>query len=149
MFAFIYLLVAHALITAMMTGIIWFVQVVHYPLFPLAGGVNYPLYQRRHEGGISRVVVPLMLVELATAIALLFVFPAGISRSLFYLSLVLLLVNWLSTFLLQVPQHRRLETGFEMAAWQALCRTNWVRTISWSIRVVILLLILSRQLGSV
>jgi hypothetical protein len=149
MFAFIYLLVAHSLITAMMTGIIWFVQVVHYPLFPLAGGANFPLYQRRHESGITRVVVPLMLVELATAIALLFVFPAGISRSLFYLSLVLLLINWLSTFLLQVPQHRRLKAGFDIAAWQVLYRSNWVRTISWSIRVIILLLILARQLSLV
>ena len=149
MFAFIYLLVAHALITAMMTGIIWFVQIAHYPLFPLASGVNYPLYQRRHELGISRVVVPLMGVELATAVALFFIFPAGISRSLFYLSVALLVINWISTFLLQVPQHRRLESGFEFAAWQALYRTNWVRTFSWSIRVIILLLILARQLSRV
>jgi hypothetical protein len=145
MFGFVYLLLAHAVITAMLTGIIWFVQMVHYPLFPLAGSQNYPIYQRRHEQGISRVVAPLMVVETATAIVLLFLFPIGVSRSLFYLTLVLLLINWLSTFLLQVPQHRILEHGFHIEAWQTLCRTNWVRTLSWTLRIIILLLILTRQ----
>jgi hypothetical protein len=142
---FFNLLLAHSFVTAMMTGIIWFVQLVHYPLFPLASGQNYPLYHRRHEQGITRVVVPLMLAELVTAVGLLFRFPAGVSRSLFYLSLVLLAILWLSTFALQVPQHRRLESGFEFAAWQALARTNWVRTLIWSLRLAILFLILGRQ----
>src|SRR5215475_6239645 len=106
MFSFVYLLLAHALITAMLAGIIWFVQVVHYPLFPLAGGQNYPIYQRRHEQGITRIVVPLMIVESVTAVALIIRFPVGVSRSLFYLTLVLLVINWVSTFFLQVPQHR-------------------------------------------
>jgi hypothetical protein len=145
MFSFVDLLLAHALVTAMLTGIIWFVQVVHYPLFPLAGGQNYPLYQRRHEQGITRIVVPLMIVETLTAIALIIRFPAGVSRSLFYLTLVLLVINWLSTFLLQVPQHRVLELGFNIDAWQNLCRTNWVRTLTWTLRLIILLLILTRQ----
>jgi hypothetical protein len=145
MFGFVYLLLAHAVITAMLVGIIWFVQIVHYPLFPLAGGQNYPLYQRRHEQGISRIVAPLMVVETLTAVVLLFLFPVGVSRSLFYLSLALILINWLSTFLLQVPQHRVLENGFHIDAWQTLCRTNWVRTLAWTLRLVILLLILTRQ----
>lgn len=145
MLSFFNLLVAHTLITAMMTGIIWFVQIAHYPLFPLAGGHNYPLYQRTHERGITRVVVPLMVLESVTAIVLVFRFPAGISRSLFYLTLALLAILWLSTFFLQVPQHRQLESGFDVDAWKILCRTNWVRTITWSLRAWILFLIVVRQ----
>ena len=142
MFSFVYVLLAHALITAMLAGIIWFVQIVHYPLFPLAGGQNYVLYQRRHEQGITRVVMPLMVVESVTAVVLIIKFPVGVSRSLFYLTLVLLIINWLSTFLLQVPQHRIL---FHIGAWQTLSRTNWVRTLTWTLRLVILMLILTRQ----
>lgn len=145
MFSFVYVLLAHVLITAMLAGIIWFVQIVHYPLFPLAGGQNFALYQRRHEQGITRVVVPLMIVESVTAVALIIKFPVGVSRSLFYLTLVLLLINWLSTLLLQVPQHRILENGFHIGAWQTLSRTNWVRTLTWTLRLIILLLILTRQ----
>jgi hypothetical protein len=145
MFSFAYLLLAHALVTAMLTGIIWFVQIVHYPLFPLAGGQNYPLFQRRHEQGITRVVAPLMIVESLTGIAVIILFPVGVSRSLFYLTLVLLLINWLSTFFLQVPQHRILEHGFNYSAWQTLAKTNWVRTLTWTMRIIILLIILTRQ----
>ena len=145
MISFFNLLVAHTTITAMLTGIIWFVQIAHYPLFPLAGGQNYPIFQRTHERGITRIVVPLMVLEFVTAIVLLLRFPVGVSRSLFYLTIALLVIIWLSTFLLQVPQHRRLETGFTFEAWQALQRTNWVRTIAWSIRVWILFLIVGRH----
>jgi hypothetical protein len=143
--SFFNLLVAHALVSAMMTGIIWFVQIVHYPLFPLANGQNYPLYQRTHERGITRVIVPLMIVELITAIILIVRFPTGVSRSLFYLTLALLVIIWLSTFLLQVPQHRRLESGFNVLAWQALVRTNWVRTMAWTLRTWILFTLVVRQ----
>lgn len=139
------LLIAHSLITAMMTGVIWFVQIAHYPLFPLAGGANYPLYQRHHERGIGRVVAPLMLGELLTGIIVVIRFPPVVSRSLFQLSLALLLVVWTSTFALQIPQHRRLEAGFDVQAWQTLGRTNWIRTIAWSLRLIILFLILIRR----
>ena len=145
MLNFFNLLVAHALVTSALTGIIWFVQIVHYPLFPLASGQNYPLYHRTHERGITRVVVPLMIVESLTAIILLLRFPAGVSRSLFYLALALLAIIWLSTFLLQLPQHRNLEQGFNVIAWQTLSRTNWVRTIAWSLRLWILFLLIARQ----
>jgi hypothetical protein len=145
MLVFYRLLVAHSFITAMMTGAIWFVQIVHYPLFPLAGGANYPLYQRHHERGIARVVIPFMLAELLTGVILVIRFPPVVSRSLFQLSLVLLLGIWISTFFLQIPQHRRLETGFDIQAWQTLRRTNWVRTICWSLRLIILFLILIRR----
>ena len=145
MLNFFNLLVAHALVSAMMTGVIWFVQIVHYPLFPLASGQNYPLYHRTHERGITRVIVPLMIVELLTAIILVIRFPAGVSRSLFHLTLALLVIIWLSTFLLQIPQHRRLEHGFNVIAWQTLGRTNWVRTIAWSVRLWILFLLIARQ----
>jgi hypothetical protein len=145
MFSLLNLLLAHALVTAMMTGVIWFVQIVHYPLFPLAGGASYPLYQRHHERGIARVVVPLMLAELVSGVILVVRFPPVVSRSLFQLSLLLLLAIWISTFLLQVPQHRRLETGFDVQAWQTLGRTNWIRTIAWSLRLLILFLILIRR----
>ncbi len=142
MFSFFRFLIAHSFITAMMTGVIWFVQIVHYPLFPLAGGVNYPLYQRHHERGITRVVVPLMIAELLTALVVVIRYPPVVSRSLFQLSLILLVVIWISTFFLQVPQHRRLESGFDVGAWQTLRRTNWIRTICWSLRLAILFMIL-------
>lgn len=55
-----------------MTGSIWFVQIVHYPLMDAVGPENYNEYHRRHQNRTSYVVGPVMLFELATAIALLY-----------------------------------------------------------------------------
>ncbi|HEX2205610.1 MAG TPA: hypothetical protein VHG91_20025 [Longimicrobium sp.] len=46
---------------------------------------------------------------------------------------------WLSTALLQVPMHGRLERGFDAAAHRRLVATNWVRTVAWTARGVLLL----------
>jgi len=48
-------------------------------------------------------------------------------------------VIWMSTWLWQVPAHRRLEAGFDAAAHLRLTRTNWVRTAAWTARSVIAL----------
>jgi hypothetical protein len=52
-------------------------------------------------------------------------------------SLGLIGVNWLSTAIVQVPLHRRLEQGFEAGAHGRLVATNWVRTGAWTARGVL------------
>ncbi|HLP84297.1 MAG TPA: hypothetical protein VK157_08100, partial [Phycisphaerales bacterium] len=52
-----------------------------------------------------------------------------------------LLVNWLSTFLWQVPLHARLQRG-ETDAINTLIRSNWLRTVCWTIRAVLACLML-------
>jgi hypothetical protein len=54
----------------------------------------------------------------------------------------LLLLIWISTILLQVPQHRRLQAGFDPAVHRRLVSTNWLRTIFWSARAAIALALL-------
>ena len=108
------LLVTQILATAMMTGIIWFVQFVHYPLFlkvPLEGFVSY---EQSHTVRTGLVVAPLMLLEMGTAIGLvgLSLFSgekttAGLSP-LHLGALGCLLLIWASTFLIQVPLHQLL-----------------------------------------
>ena len=46
--------------------------------------------------------------------------------------------------LLQVPQHRILEGGFDPAAHRFLVSSNWVRTIAWTARGVVALFLLAR-----
>ena len=55
-----------------------------------------------------------------------------ISRAV--VGLVLLVGIHASTILLQVPAHRRLSTGFDAGVHRRLVRTNWVRTVGWSLR---------------
>jgi uncharacterized membrane protein len=143
-----WVVVVHLAATGVMIGVIWFVQVVHYPLMALVGRDGYPAYQAAHQRGTTFVVVPPMLLELATG-AWLALRPAPfLSASAAWTGLALLAVAWLSTFFLQVPQHRRLEAGFDAAAHRRLVRDNWIRTAAWTLRGVLLLAYLSRILVS-
>ncbi len=58
--------------TLTMFGVIWFVQVVHYPLFARVGADGFAHYASLHATRTTWVVAPPMLVELATSVALLY-----------------------------------------------------------------------------
>ncbi len=57
-----------------MVGVIWFVQVVHYPLFSRVGDSGFAAYSGAHSRLTGFVVGPPMLVEAATAVALVIPF---------------------------------------------------------------------------
>ena len=68
-----------AFATFAMTGLIWCVQLVHYPLFRAVGEPGYAAYQDAHMRLTTLVVGPLMLLEAATALWLLLDRPAFVS----------------------------------------------------------------------
>ena len=133
---------AHAASTLMMTGVIWFVQIVHYPLLRFADSERFTEFSAAYQGRTTWVVLPLMLVELGTALYLV-IRPSEGTRALAIAGLVLLGVIWLSTAFLQVPLHRHLESGLSERAIEALVMGNWLRTICWSARSVIALRLLA------
>ena len=64
-----------------MFGLIWFVQIVHYPLFGLVGVSGFPTYQAAHQSRTTFVVFPLMLVEFVTSVVIAWsVLAAGAGR---------------------------------------------------------------------
>ena len=131
--------VAHAAATLFMTGVIWFVQVVHYPLFGRVGAAEFRAYEREHARRTGWVVGPAMVVELLLALAL-----AARGGVLAWAGLALLGVIWASTAFVQVPLHRRLERGADTAARRRLVRTNWIRTAAWTARAVIATVVAAR-----
>ena len=132
-------LLVHVAATVFMVGLIWFVQVVHYPLFGRVGEDGFAAYSTAHSRLTGLVVGPPMLVEAATAVALVVRPPQGVSFLVPLLGLVLLAVVWLSTAFLQSPQHGVLGRGFVANAHRFLVRTNWIRTICWSGRGLLVL----------
>ena len=131
------LLLAQAAATLILVGVIWIVQLVHYPLFALADPTTFPEMATRHQRAISLIVVPLMLVELAGAIALLVWRPSAIPMWSALGGLVLVVAVWLVTFLVQVPQHEMLLGGHDATVVAALVAGNWWRTALWSARGVL------------
>jgi uncharacterized membrane protein len=132
-------LAVHAAATWFMVGVIWFVQIVHYPLFAGVGASGFEAYSGLHQRLTGYVVVPAMLIELVTAALIAAAPPAGIGRGWALAGLALVLLVWGSTFLLQVPCHRRLSRGFDAAVHRRLVRTNLLRAVLWSARGVLAL----------
>ncbi len=133
------LLLSHLAATLLMLGVIWFVQVVHYPLFAKTGGADFRAYEQRHTSLTTWVVAPPMLVEGITALLLFWFKPPGVSSWQLAIGLALLSVIWLSTAFVQVPCHNVLSGGFDLVVHQRLVRTNWIRTAAWSLRGLLVL----------
>lgn len=125
------------LTTTLMTGLIWFVQVVHYPLFNQVGAESFVNYEEKHTFRTGLVVVPIMLTELGTTVALWFFRPEFVSLSATHWLIGLTFLIWLSTFMLQVPQHTKLIRQFEESSYHKLVKTNWIRTIGWTIKTLV------------
>ncbi len=127
--------------TLVMTGIIWFVQIVHYPLFFKVGEPGFTAYEAAHARRTGWVVGPLMCIELASALLLLV--PQYRPVPVFELSAragaALVVVIWLSTMLIQVPLHNRLGHGYDARAIAMLVQTNWIRTVAWTLRSCLVL----------
>jgi len=128
-----------------MTGVIWIVQVVHYPLFAGVGQDGFAEYATDHARLISWVVVPAMFAELGTAIGLAFR-PEGF-HFFAYAGLLLVVAIWGSTFLIQVPLHERLASGFEESTHRWLVSSNWIRTALWSVRSILVMGWISQCIG--
>jgi hypothetical protein len=136
------LLVVHAAATWAMVGLVWFVQVVHYVLFPAIGPDRFARYETLHTRRTTLVVGPLMAVEAAAAVGLAIL----VGTAMAWIGLGLLAVVWASTAFLQVPCHGRLERGFDAATVRRLVATNWVRTAGWTARGLLAAAMLSRAL---
>jgi hypothetical protein len=141
------LLVAQLFSTLAMVGVIWFVQIVHYPLFKRVGRDGFVEYERRHQQRTTIVVAPLMLLEAFTAALLVLWRPAGVAVWLPWAGAALVAVMWGSTFFWQVPAHEKLAAGFDPNMHLRLVSSNWVRTAGWTLRGLIVCAMCWQVLG--
>ncbi len=132
------LLVAHFVCVLLMVGIIWFVQIVHYPLMAYVGPERFREYSALHQSRTTCVVAIPMLVEALTAGALLWWHPTLLLSPWFSTAFALLLVILASTAFGQVPLHAQLATGFDETWIRQLVRSNWIRTFAWSARAILI-----------
>lgn len=128
-----WLAVGHAAVTLYLVGLIWTIQVVHYPLFLAVGQAQFAAYERAHCRRIGAIVMVPMLLE-AALVGLVWLRAPAAHALAADVGLAGLAAVWLSTFLLQVPCHHRLERGYDEAAIRRLVATNWLRTAAWTLR---------------
>jgi hypothetical protein len=114
--------------------LIWLVQVIIYPGFHRIPPDIFIDYHRWYVSRISFIVLPLMISEMGMTGWWLLV--AGTPGAI--ISTILVVIIWSSTFLLQVPIHNRLKSGKEEVLIRHLVTTNWIRTIAWSLKSVVI-----------
>lgn len=138
-------LVLNLVATLVMVGVIWFVQIVHYPLLavvPVESAAEVAVDHQRRTGWV--VMLP-MTVEGFTTLGLLKWVPEGVAWWVPWLNGVFLAVALGCTVFLSVPRHARMAAHPDKSVGRELVLTNWPRTIAWSARgLVVTLMMLTR-----
>jgi hypothetical protein len=120
-----------------MVGVIWFVQVVHYPLLSVVPVDSAKAVAVEHQRRTGWVVMVPMTVEGVTTLLLLAMVPAGVAWFVPWLAGIPLAVALLATVLLSVPRHARMAANPDESVGRELVTNNWIRTIAWSLRGVV------------
>ncbi|MEI7916116.1 MAG: hypothetical protein WCH82_15345 [Mycobacteriaceae bacterium] len=117
-----------------MLGVIWMVQVVHYPLMSFVSSARFAHFESAHRTRISMVVGPLMAVEGICVIAFLVSPPPGLICWLPWAGAAAEAVAIGTTVLVSAPLHERLNACYDQVNLDRLIATNWIRTFAWTCR---------------
>ena len=130
------MLAMHLVLASIMVGVIWVIQLVHYPSFRYTDKEKYVSFQIFHMRNISFIVMPVMVLELLSG--LLLVLYHSNHESLLRISFILLLIIWLVTALFFAQIHQKLSKGYDETLVRKLVSLNWIRTLIWTIRTIII-----------
>jgi hypothetical protein len=130
-------LLGNLAVTLFLTGLVWVLQVVQFPLMLSARSIDFPNYVKQQRARNTILMAPPMLAEMITAVWLLYD-PRAPHRDAFH-ALLLLIVIWIATFAWIIPIHAKLIRSFDEDLVRKLIRRNWIRTICWTLRSAILL----------
>ena len=131
-----FVLLGHLIFTSIMTGVIWVIQIVHYPSFHFIEKELYTAFQKFHMNKISIIVMPIMLAELITGIML---FLDKSSKSPFLtISIIILVLIWFITGVFFTKAHNELIAGYQELVVNQLVAMNWIRTLLWTLRLLLL-----------
>ena len=111
------LFVVHAAVTWALVGMIWTVQVVHYPLWRQIGDDAFRECHGRHMVRMTLVVAPLVIAEFLTAVALVAYGARGVWLLVSFAPMV---VNWISRCLCRfrcMPGWRSGSTRKSIEGW--------------------------------
>ena len=125
-----------------MTGVIWIIQLIHYPSFRFIDFQKFSNFQKFHTTTITFVVGPMMTLEIFSALYLLIL---NNFSAYWIIQMIALVAIWLCTAFLSVPLHTLLAQPHisdieRLQVTQILVKTNWPRTLLWSFRSLLLLI---------
>jgi hypothetical protein len=135
---------AHLVSTLVMVGVIWTVQLVHYPLMALVPPDRFVAYEHAHAPRMAGLVLLPWSVQGLTTAWLLLAPPAAAPYGLVVAAAVAASIPVVVTIAASVPAHTRLARGFDVSVHRRLVRTNWLRTAAWTAHGAIALVLTVR-----
>ena len=114
--------------------LILLVQIVIYPCFHSISDEFFSNWHFNYMKTISLVIGPLMIIQ-----AIIISYQCINVRDIIsILSLLSVLVVWITTISISVPCHNALQaSGYNTIIVDRLINTNWIRTISWLITLIL------------
>lgn len=127
------------------TGAAFVESFVNYPTWKLIGAAEFKTYHNALSPLIIKFMVLPWLLETVLTIALFWLRPRVIPVWMITLSLILNLIVWVSSALIQIPIQIELgEKGFSLYLIDVLLETDPIRWASGSIRAVLYLWMIPR-----
>ncbi len=110
--------------------LIWMTQLIVYPSFTFFREEDLVRWHGRYTSAVFYFVMPLMLGQgLLHFLGIYFDFEWWR-----LISVVLISMTWVNTFIFAVPLHRKIANGSQVLdSAKALVKLNWYRTAFWSL----------------
>lgn len=126
-------LFTHCAAVCFMTGVIWTMQILNYPLLAKVGADTFCDYEQAHNARFIRIVGPGVGATLLANVGLLITKPPALGWAGPIAAALVLTVIVASTALIQGPAHARLASGFDRDTHLRLVQSNWIRTGAWTL----------------
>ena len=130
------LLISNIVVNSILLGIIMMTQFVSYPLMKNYNE-NFHTIHQNYMKRMGYVAGSMMVLEF---LIISFLFLLNFENKVITAMFLITCLIWLSTFVIQVPLHQELTKKKENKLIQRLINTNWIRTILWSVKLVLSLI---------
>ncbi len=110
--------------------LIWMIQRIVYPSFLHYSAEDLVTWHKEYTSRFSAIVIPLMFGQLSIS-----VYQLITGTSLYtVISLVIIVLIWISTFFQFVPIHSNISKGrISEKMLVSLVNKNWIRTVLWTL----------------
>ena len=118
--------------------LIWIIQRIVYPSFLHYNSKDLVNWHKVYTSRLTFIVMPLMLGQLGISI-----YQLIMEIDLYtVLSLIIIIVIWVATFLQFVPIHAQISKGkTSQKMLDSLVKKNWIRTFLWTVLFMYSLLV--------
>ncbi|OZV69779.1 hypothetical protein [Winogradskyella aurantia] len=114
--------------------LIWAVQLVIYPSFNYYTPKNLFEWHKNYTVRVTYIVLPLMFSQLILAV----IYVWQIQNWYSILSILIIVILWLLTFLIFVPLHQGIDKAQpQERVCDKLVSKNWIRTVLWTLLFIL------------